>query len=113
MFKSLRSIGPADPDGAAYEEDCRHKITKLAELKELLEGDMIRLLPGLESTAMQHHSQSVDNISVSNVGNVTRILDWENISLAPLWELYQVPPMLDDDGELEYEPELESYALEE
>jgi hypothetical protein len=56
MFEILHSIGPADPDGAAYEEDYRHNITKQAELKGLLEGNIIRLLPGLESTAVQHHS---------------------------------------------------------
>ncbi|KAJ4856178.1 phosphotransferase enzyme family domain-containing protein [Trichoderma breve] len=64
-----------------------------------------------ESSALQHHDLNLNNILVNEQGEVTAVLDWECVSVLPLWMLTQVPKFLDGEPR-EDEPQRDIYADE-
>ncbi|KAK4142489.1 phosphotransferase enzyme family-domain-containing protein [Dichotomopilus funicola] len=49
----------------------------------------------LERTMIHHDDLTGGNILVDDVGNLTAVLDWEGISVVPLWSACDFPPLLE------------------
>jgi hypothetical protein len=62
-----------------------------------------------EKTGLYHDDLHLNNILVSEKGEITAVLDWECVSALPLWMLTKVPKFLD--GPIrEEEPQRDMYA---
>lgn len=64
-----------------------------------------------ETTGLYHHDLHLNNILVSDEGEITAVLDWECVSALPLWMATRPPKFLDEPVR-EEEPEPEMYADE-
>lgn len=64
-----------------------------------------------ETTGLYHHDLHLNNILVSDEGEITAVLDWECVSALPLWMATRPPKFLDEPVR-EEEPEAEMYADE-
>eukprot|EP00172_Hildenbrandia_rubra_P004331 Plantae.Rhodophyta-Hildenbrandia_rubra.ctg8536.p1 GENE.Plantae.Rhodophyta-Hildenbrandia_rubra.ctg8536~~Plantae.Rhodophyta-Hildenbrandia_rubra.ctg8536.p1 ORF type:complete len:487 (-),score=48.39 Plantae.Rhodophyta-Hildenbrandia_rubra.ctg8536:528-1988(-) len=49
----------------------------------------------LEQSALKHDDLSQQNILVDQDGNLTAVVDWECVSLMPLWKVCQLPALLE------------------
>ncbi|KAK0620853.1 phosphotransferase enzyme family-domain-containing protein [Immersiella caudata] len=62
-----------------------------------------------EATALYHHDLHLNNILVSEDGEITAVLDWECVSAMPLWMSAKLPKFLEGPAR-EKEPQRDSYA---
>jgi len=62
-----------------------------------------------ETTALYHHDLHINNILVSDQGEITAVLDWECVSALPLWVATRPPKFLEEPVR-EEEPLAEDYA---
>jgi hypothetical protein len=62
-----------------------------------------------ETTGLYHHDLHLNNILVSDQGEITAVLDWECVSALPLWMATRPPKFLDEPVR-EEEPLAEDYA---
>jgi hypothetical protein len=95
-------------------EDPAKTFPAFLELAQTLADDIIPHmyapfpLPELACRpALSHADFHSSNILVSNddLTHVTRVVDWECILILPLWSVYKVLPVIEDDGD-EYENKL-------
>jgi hypothetical protein len=75
-------------------EDAERVLQIFCRLLELLPKIFPPLLNPPERTVLWHDDLSLHNILVDNDGNITALLDWECVSIMPLWVASQPPKFL-------------------
>jgi thiamine kinase-like enzyme len=64
-----------------------------------------------EHTVCFHHDLSWRNILVDDDGKISAIIDWESVSMLPLWKAYELPEFLVSRDRKE-EPQKEDYSAD-
>jgi Ser/Thr protein kinase RdoA (MazF antagonist) len=75
-------------------ETAEKAITLVKRLFTLLPAAFASQNPEPEQTALWHHDLSLSNILINDKNEITAIVDWECVSVQPLWRATQVPPFL-------------------
>lgn len=97
-----------DEDGREDAEDILSAARKLLALIPKVFPTTVEE-PEPETTALYHHDLHLNNILVNEQGEITAVLDWECVSVLPLWVSTMLPKFLEGPVR-EEEPQKDKYA---
>lgn len=107
MFHQMTILSKTDDEDE--QEDAEDALGLSAKLMCLVPKVFPPSPSAAETTGLYHHDLHLNNILVSDQGDITAVLDWECVSALPLWMATRPPKFLDEPVR-EEEPVAEMYA---
>lgn len=108
----LKSTQAETACSSAEDEDDIEIALSAAQLADRIRTSLPTLIPPGQDTlqtGLWHHDLNMSNILIDDDGNLTGIVDWENISARPLWCTTDYPEYLNNFTVREKRPDPEDY----
>jgi aminoglycoside phosphotransferase (APT) family kinase protein len=87
-----------DEDDEEDPEDLEHALQIIAKLKGNLDQFFPTAGPEPESSMLHHADMTGRNILIAETGALSGVVDWENVSVVPLWVACDYPDFLLSEG---------------